>query len=1133
MSDTGKQSPLGVNAVNSYLNVKGLMINPVFAGFVGSSHNFTDYTFGSICQTTALRVLTYAIRAGYTCNTDGGPSQTTYNNLISIGAGFVNIPISSIIAGTDTGTDYKWFKVTYTNNITLSVNGYVRISGSNPEGYNGNWLIESVGSDSPGTKYFRVAVTANYGTATSPGTFVVDTQVPALGNAKSLVYTWEKPIGWIGTGTFNLGDYKGWGGSLYKNNRESNGEPNANPNTANPATQWGFNRLLALQAWMEFNYNSTLEKGDDVNPIGYRDFLQSFNTAAGFISYSNTGILSVDNSATFLDGTYSNMNDLISGDLTGISLATKAFGQDLITMGKVLNLETISTFGLPSNLLKTLAKHSALTQNISLAIISAGINTNELDAILGNAVQPTIEQEQKLYAAFYLTVGQSLSDALIPLNCKTSGLTSIADLLNPIKLFPNSYSTLTVPVYNTTTQPTNSKTYYPIYINNAINPNLTSTNVLNQIGAQVPIGTPQISTTTPSANIVIQQPVVGFGSYLSSIVPPAQATACGAIAASFLQVKNITNVPLEKLGQVVTNIETIVGLPVNGTSVPTNLTLRNAGRPKIALGSGPQGTYTASDFFGCMSGLPYNGPLTNILARIKEVETPKLYNIYHETYLAASWERAKGWIKQNIYYVNVQPSGPRIDDWYYTISFGLETPGGGYTRGGGIAPTVSLYPNYCGASMTVKVDSNDAHLPGTFGQVIENSKSYGSAYKYARTTVNETNAPTPPIPPEEWIRIQAPPIAMLPIQANGSLSTGAVNVDGYAKGSLGGVTEGIWYWPRGGSDPGMNQVLQGYIDQANAEINSINTSKRASCQSLNNSWNSLGSQLTIEQRARDYGLKPPIDTGPPTIDKSGTTILPQRQNNLSLYPTVVYNFVDSLSQYGLNTEPHMYAQTIENITDYSTPGGQSAVAFMRQQRNQERLALLGIPLDNNIEDKLPYDQQKILIANGTLPTARYDPNIPSGSITANTTNPFSSTTVTGPISTTVPATPIQLDPIGNVIYTTPIGIYVPADNTYLVINPLFGGQTPPIPIDNGNAWTPYTPGNATPNIVTISANLVDSNVTHHVGTPGSWAGTPYPNIVPPPLNTWYSSKTLYPSTYTVQQAIDEVIRCNCDCWQLA
>jgi hypothetical protein len=54
-----------------------------------------------------------------------------------------------------------------------------------------------------------------------------------------------------------------------------------------------------------------------------------------------------------------------------------------------------------------------------------------------------------------------------------------------------------------------------------------------------------------------------------------------------------------------------------------------------------------------------------------------------------------------------------------------------------------------------------------------------------------------------------------------------------------------------------------------------------------------------------------------------------------------------------------------------------------------------------------------------------------------------------------------------------------------------------------------------------------------IGTPGSFAGSPYTNLIPPELNSWYSSNTLYPSTYTVSQAIEEVILCNCDCWQLA
>jgi hypothetical protein len=49
---------------------------------------------------------------------------------------------------------------------------------------------------------------------------------------------------------------------------------------------------------------------------------------------------------------------------------------------------------------------------------------------------------------------------------------------------------------------------------------------------------------------------------------------------------------------------------------------------------------------------------------------------------------------------------------------------------------------------------------------------------------------------------------------------------------------------------------------------------------------------------------------------------------------------------------------------------------------------------------------------------------------------------------------------------------------------------------------------------------------------GSFAGSPYTNIIPANLNVLYTSKNLLPSTYTIPEAIDEVIRCNCDCWYM-
>jgi hypothetical protein len=504
MSDTGKQSPLGVNSLNSLLVAQGLQINPTFVSYAGSSTSFPSYSFGSVCQNTVLRVITHAIHEAYVGHDDYGPSgsldgkvaNAEYNNLISIGGGTTTVNITSITSGVIPDTDTIYFEVIYSSGPQLAPGTYILIEGSNissldpgvPAGfYNGNWEIATVNGLS-----FRVYITANYGNATTPGNFRIDNQVPGLGNAKSFLYTWEQKIGQYGIGTFALGDFKGWGGSYYKNN-----QPDVTPSvtTANPATQWAYIRLMPLQAWMEFNYNSTLGIGSVNNPAGYRDFLQSWMNCYSYAEYSNNAILSVDNSKTFLDGTYSNMNDLITADITGVSLSTNIFGQDLIKTGKAIDLSKISTFGLPSNLLLTMVKNNALTKNVSLALLASGIQQDELGQLLGNLSPATTEQERKIYGAFNLIVGDGLAEVLIPLNCKTAGLDSLADLLNPKKLFPNSYQSLTVPVYNTTQAVTNSKTYYPIYSGGGVNGNLNSPQVSNQIGTQTPTGAPQQSAS--------------------------------------------------------------------------------------------------------------------------------------------------------------------------------------------------------------------------------------------------------------------------------------------------------------------------------------------------------------------------------------------------------------------------------------------------------------------------------------------------------------------------------------------------------------------------------------------------------------------------------------------------------------
>jgi hypothetical protein len=639
----------------------------------------------------------------------------------------------------------------------------------------------------------------------------------------------------------------------------------------------------------------------------------------------------------------------------------------------------------------------------------------------------------------------------------------------------------------------------------------------------------------------IQQPSKGYGSYLTGILPPDIAVAAGAFSAAMQQIQNIQEVQIEKFAQVVTTMETMVGLNTNSNSnnlVPTNLPLR------------PQGSYTMSDFFGCMSGLPYNGRsylgpllpecgLEGIYNKLNQVATQKLFNIYSETYLAVTEQRAKMFISQPYWYVitkryvpptaspnppnpdyNPTPPDPEPDPdppyndtkytfaptdspfywskpgspeeygWYYRIAFGVDVPGGGYGRGTAPNPIVSISPNNVRASSVSRVGRDNTAIPGMFGRV-STVNNFGRDYLWASTTQTNWSAsniyPNQTIPfyppqddawvlanmPEEIIAIEAPPITTLPVKTNGDFATDGKNTPGFAISYKGTKSEGTWFWPLGGSSPGMNNPITSYIGQANAEIDNININNRSNCQKLNDYWNATGTQLTIEQRARQEGLRPPLDS--------------PRENFLSLFPTSIYTFVDSIPQYGKDTEPHMYAQTLENIANWNTTGGQSIVGMMRENRNQSRLTALGISLDNNINNTLPYDQQKVLIANGTLPTGTANPNIPSGSTTASPTTPFVPTTTT-------PSTPIVIRDGADIVPQPPGNINVGTGE--YVING--------VPIDTGLS-----------------------------GTPGSFAGSPYSDLIPPNLNSWYTSATLMPSTYTVDEAIDEVIRCNCDCWNLA
>jgi hypothetical protein len=366
---------------------------------------------------------------------------------------------------------------------------------------------------------------------------------------------------------------------------------NRKPSTYSPAytaetTSFGFLRMLALQANNEFKFNNGT----------YSDFVASFSMANGYKSMLNKQINTLVNGKSFLDGIYSNMDDLISGDITGVNLSTVYWGQDLIATGRCINLAKIDKFGTPSVLLLSMRNSNALTKRVNEELVNAGINISEILQILSGTYTPTINQELQIYNAFTQIVDADLKDVLIPLNVQTKNITTLADLLNPRKLFPKSYISLTVAKYNTTGSPTNSKIYYLIYANNGLNPQLRAMN---------------------------------FGDRLFGMIPDQIAIPCDAFSNAMMQIKNIKTMNIEKFSQVVANLEIATAnlnlTQVNGTGgTPADKAAMTSALTTIARGSGTNGTYRTIDFFGSMSGLSYD--FKKIGDSIKSLQSTSLTN---------------------------------------------------------------------------------------------------------------------------------------------------------------------------------------------------------------------------------------------------------------------------------------------------------------------------------------------------------------------------------------------------------------------------------------------------------------------------------------------------------------------------
>jgi hypothetical protein len=192
-------------------------------------------------------------------------------------------------------------------------------------------------------------------------------------------------------------------------------------------------------------------------------FAQGFMTVQGFIETTNDYINSAANAASYLGPTFSNMDSLITADISTVNSNLEDFGVDLEKQGQLVNLAHLELYGTPAGLIQQISAVAGITTGtipvLQNALIAAGMTTTDVRDLVTNNRQSllnpsglTSNQFDRLQRIAWLAmtaVGNTdLAQILSILDVTTPNITTLSDLLDPVKVFPLSYQTLQTPSPN-------------------------------------------------------------------------------------------------------------------------------------------------------------------------------------------------------------------------------------------------------------------------------------------------------------------------------------------------------------------------------------------------------------------------------------------------------------------------------------------------------------------------------------------------------------------------------------------------------------------------------------------------------------------------------------------------------------
>jgi len=424
------------------------------------------------------------------------------------------------------------------------------------------------------------------------------------------------------------------------------GTPNcpALADSFNSASTYPVNSTLAkpgLTGIISLTANTYVGGGD------VSKFVQIFNSAVGYCDITNIFINSAVNANTYLGNTFTNMDSLTTSALTDVNLATQAMGDDLYNAGNWINLGDLGNFGTPLALIQQIFRQAGTIAPLVESLFDAGVPENVVLNINDSTVVVTDTVQRAMYQAMTTVTGASLDQILRILNVWTPNINTLADLLNPAVMLPNSYPTLTTPtadgiqgVYLTPDVPVPDVAPTPEEQQTLLEQENATRIVERPLACElrqsdnpavvIPVPTNNTGSgamfTVNSTLLPILPPQGISVERLSVITPPGIALANKALANSLLQITNVNKMTLPQLADAFLGAETNKDLPaINAQTQAVPQADLSYYANTLAVGSGENGTILITDVIGTAVGTNIVDNLSNCVTIMTELQSANAF----------------------------------------------------------------------------------------------------------------------------------------------------------------------------------------------------------------------------------------------------------------------------------------------------------------------------------------------------------------------------------------------------------------------------------------------------------------------------------------------------------------------------